>query len=83
MNSEELFEIAYCKGKRESMKSIIMWLKEHEEVARNALAENTDPKKVLDRLLESMGLAHKLMQEELDKRVVLISLQEKIGPEGN
>ena len=77
MNSDELFEIAYCKGKRESMKSIIMWLKEHAGVARNAVNNGMDSGKALNMLLDSMELAHSLMEEELAKKVVLLSLHER------
>lgn len=77
MNSDELFEIAYCKGKRESMKSIVMWLKEHAAVARNALKGGMDAGNVLSILLDSMERAFGIMDAELSKRVVLLSLQEK------
>lgn len=77
MNSDELFEIAYCKGKRESMKSIVMWLKEHAAVSRNALKGGMKAENVLSILLDSMERAFGIMDDELSKRVVLLSLQEK------
>ena len=51
MNSDELFEIAYCKGKRESMKSMVMWLKEHAGFARDA-KETTGSEKAFEKLQE-------------------------------
>ena len=77
MNSDELFEIAYCKGRREAMKSMVMWLKEHSGVARNAIDSGMDDKKVLATLLDSMEQAASLMEDELSKKVVLLSLQER------
>lgn len=77
MNSDELFEIAYCKGKRESMKSTVMWLKEHAGVARKALESDMDAGRVLDTLLESMECAYRIMEEELSKKVLLLSLMER------
>ena len=76
MNSDELFEIAYCKGKREAMKSMVMWLKEHAGFAKDA-KENMGSEKVLDILLNSMERAYRLMEDELSKKVVLLSLQER------
>ena len=52
MNSDELFEIAYCKGKRESMKSTVMWLKEHAGVSRKAVESGMEKGKVLETLLD-------------------------------
>lgn len=77
MNSDELFEIAYCKGKREAMKSTVMWLKEHSGVARNAVKNGMDKGKVLDTLLDSMEQAYCIMEDELSKKVVLLSLMER------
>ena len=77
MNSDELFEIAYCKGKREAMKSTVMWLKEHSGVARNAVNNGMDKGKVLDTLLDSMERAYGIMEDELSKKVVLLSLMER------
>lgn len=77
MNSDELFEIAYCKGKRESMKSTVMWLKEHAGVARKALESDMDAGRVLDTLLDSMECAYRIMEEELSKKVLLLSLMER------
>ena len=77
MNSDELFEIAYCKGKRESMRSTVMWLKEHSGVARNAVENGMDKGRVLDTLLDSMECAYRIMEEELSKKVLLLSLMER------
>lgn len=77
MNSDELFEIAYCKGKRESMRSTVMWLKEHSGVARNAVEAGMDKGRVLDTLLDSMECAYRIMEEELSKKVLLLSLMER------
>lgn len=76
MNSDELFEIAYCKGKRESMKSMVMWLKEHAGFASDA-KETMGSEKAFEILLNSMERAYMLMEEELSKKVVLLSLQEQ------
>lgn len=77
MNSDELFEIAYCKGKRETMKSTVMWLKEHAGFARDALKDGMDSGKVLNILLSSMERSYAIIEEELSKKVVLLSLQER------
>ena len=77
MNSDELFEIAYCKGKRESMKSTVMWLKEHAGVARKAVESGMEKGKVLETLLDSMECAYRIMEEELSKKVLLLSLMER------
>lgn len=77
MNSDELFEIAYCKGKRESMRSTVMWLKEHSGVARKAVETGMDKGRVLDTLLDSMECAYRIMEEELSKKVLLLSLMER------
>ena len=77
MNSDELFEIAYCKGKRESMKSTVLWLKEHSGFSREAIKKGMGSEQVLEILLNSMERAYALMEEELSKKVVLLSLQEQ------
>ena len=77
MNSDELFEIAYCKGKREAMKSMVLWLKEHSGVARRAIDSGMDAGKALEMMLDSMESAARLLEEELSKKVVLLSLQER------
>ena len=59
------------------MKSMVMWLKEHSGVARKAIESEMNDKKVLATLLDSMEEAASLIEEELAKKVVLLSLQER------
>ena len=77
MNADELFEVAYCKGKREAMKMIVRWLKEHTQITRESLEEGVSHESALKLLLKSMDKSCSLLDEELEKGVVLLSLQEK------
>ena len=54
-----------------------MWLKEHSGVARNAVENGMDKGRVLDTLLDSMECAYRIMEEELSKKVLLLSLMER------
>lgn len=72
MTAEEM-EVAYCKGRRASMKSITRWLKEHAQTSRKALELGISAGNVLELTLGSMEKAAALMDEELGKMPEMIS----------
>lgn len=72
MTAEEM-EVAYCKGRRASMKSITRWLKEHAQTSRDALKMGISAGNVLELTLGSMEKAASLMDEELAKMPEMIS----------
>ena len=58
-------EIHFCKGKREAMMFISMWLKEHAETAKGALEDGVSHEKVLKRTIRSIEIIAKLLDENL------------------
>lgn len=76
MTAEE-FEIAYCKGRRVSTRSISNWLKEHSEMAEDALKEGVPPEKVLNIVIGAMKKTAALLDEELARGIDFISEKER------
>lgn len=76
MTAEE-FEIAYCKGRRVSTRSISNWLKEHSEMAEDALKEGVPPEKVLNIVIGAMKKTSALLDEELNRGIDFISEKER------
>lgn len=72
MTAEEM-EVAYCKGRRASMRSITRWLKEHAETAREALDLKMPPEHVLQLTINAMEFAARQLDDELSKGVEFIS----------
>ena len=76
MTAEE-FEIAYCKGRRVSTRSISNWLKEHSESAKDALEAGVSTENVLKIVIGSMEKTYKLLDEELERGIDFISEKER------
>lgn len=77
MTAEE-FEIAYCKGRRVSTRSISNWLKEHSDLAEDALKEGVPPENVLKIVIGAMKKTAALLDEELDRGIDFISEKERM-----
>ena len=77
MTAEE-FEIAYCKGRRVSTRSISNWLKEHSDLAEDALKEGVAPENVLKIVIGAMKKTAALLDEELDRGIDFISEKERM-----
>lgn len=76
MTAEE-FEIAYCKGRRVSTRSISNWLKEHSELAEDALKSGVSSENVLKIVIGAMKKTASLLDEELERGIDFISEKER------
>ena len=78
MTAEEM-EVAYCKARRTCMKSFRMWLREHIQIAEDAVKLGLSSEQVQKLTLAAMQKAESEISKELDGGAELISEMEKKG----
>lgn len=72
MTAEEM-EVAYCKARRTCMKSFRIWLREHIQIAQDAVSLGLSPEQVQKLTMAAMVKAEAEISKELDGKVELLS----------
>lgn len=72
MTAEEM-EVAYCKARRTCMKSFRMWLREHIQIAQDAVNLGLSSEQVQKLTIAAMVKAEAEISKELDGKVELLS----------
>lgn len=80
MTAEEM-EVAYCKARRTCMKSFRMWLREHIQIAEDAVKLGLNSDQVQKLTIAAMVKAEAEISKELDGKVELLSDIEGKGVE--
>lgn len=68
MTAEEM-EVAYCKARRTCMKSFRMWLRDHIQIAQDAVNLGLSPDQVQKLTMAAMVKAEAEISKELDGKV--------------
>lgn len=72
MTAEEM-EVAYCKARRTCMKSFRMWLREHIQIAEEAIKLGLNSEQVQKLIIAAMNKAESEISKELDGGAELLS----------
>lgn len=75
MTAEEM-EVAYCKARRTCMKSFRMWLREHIQIANEAVSLGLTCEQVQKLTIAAMQKAESEISKELDGGAELLSAAE-------